>query len=219
MRTRVVVVDDQPLVRAGLRTVLEAEDDLEVAGEAADGRAALDAVRALRPDVVLMDVRMPVVDGIAATRLLAEADGPPVLVLTTYDADEYVFAALRAGASGFLLKHASPEELVAAVRTVARGEGVVAPAVTRRLIAEFAAGGAPPGDDGRLAALTPREREVLELIGRGLTNGEIASRLVIGESTVKTHVARILRALRLRDRVQIVITAYETGVVRVGDGA
>jgi DNA-binding NarL/FixJ family response regulator len=222
MTIRVVLADDQELVRAGLRLMLDAEPDIEVVGEAAEGRAALAAARTLRPDVILMDIRMPVMDGIEATRQLSADNGPAgpsVLILTTYDADEYVFAALRAGASGFLLKHTSPEELAAAVRTVASGAGLIAPAVTRRLIAEFAATTARmPQPPESLATLTPREREVLELIARGLTNSEIARTLFVSEATVKTHVAHILRGLAVRDRVQIVIYAYESGLIRAGVG-
>jgi DNA-binding NarL/FixJ family response regulator len=215
---RVVLVDDQALVRTGLRLVLEAEPDIEVVGEAADGHQAVEAAR-LRPDLMLMDIRMPNLDGIEATRRLAGpgvADPVRVLVLTTYDVDEYVFAALRAGASGFLLKHTSPEGLVEAVRTVASGDGLIAPAVTRRLIAEFARAPAAPAPPAELERLTDREREVLELVARGRSNAEIARELVVGPATVKTHVGRVLTKLGLRDRVEAVIWAYEAGVVQPG---
>ena len=211
-------MDDQALVRTGLRMVLEAEPDIEVVGEAADGRQALEAAR-LAPDLFLMDIRMPNMDGIEATRRLAGpglADPAKVLVLTTYHVDEYVFAALRAGACGFLLKHTSPEGLVAAVRTVASGDGLIAPAVTRRLIAEFARAPATPAAPPELARLTDREREVLELVARGRSNAEIARDLVVGPATVKTHVGRALTKLGLRDRVEAVIWAYEAGLVRPG---
>jgi DNA-binding NarL/FixJ family response regulator len=220
MSVRVLLVDDQELVRAGFRLVLETRQDLEVVGEATDGEQALDAARRLRPDVVLMDVRMPVLDGIEATRRLVEAAQGPVprvLILTTYDLDEYVFAALRAGASGFLLKHASPEELIAAVRTVAAGDGLLAPSVARRLIEVFAripsAAVAPPRE---LALLTERERQILVLVARGLSNAEIAQRLFVGLATVKTHVGNMLMKLGLRDRIEAVIFAYEAGLVRPG---
>jgi DNA-binding NarL/FixJ family response regulator len=215
---RIVLVDDQALVRTGLRMVLEAEPDLEVVGEAADGRQAIEAAR-LAPDLFLMDIRMPNLDGIEATRRLAGpgvADPAKVLVLTTYDVDEYVFAALRAGACGFLLKHTSPEGLVSAVRTVASGDGLIAPAVTRRLIAEFARAPATPAPPPELTRLTDREREVLELVARGRSNAEIADDLVVGPATVKTHVGRVLTKLGLRDRVGAVIWAYEAGLVQPG---
>jgi DNA-binding NarL/FixJ family response regulator len=216
---RVVLADDQGLVRTGLRLVLEAEPDIEVVAEAADGLQAVAAAR-LRPDLVLMDIRMPNLDGIEATRRLAGpgvADPVRVLVLTTYDVDEYVFAALRAGACGFLLKHTSPEALVEAVRTVAAGDGLIAPAVTRRLIAEFArAPAAPTAPPAELERLTDREREVLELVARGRSNAEIARELVVGQATVKTHVGRVLTKLGLRDRVEAVIWAYEAGLVQPG---
>jgi DNA-binding NarL/FixJ family response regulator len=215
---RVVLADDQGLVRTGLRLVLEAEPDIEVVAEAADGLQAVEAAR-LRPDLVLMDIRMPNLDGIEATRRLAGPGVPDpvrVLVLTTYDVDEYVFAALRAGASGFLLKHASPESLAEAVRTVAAGDGLIAPAVTRRLIAEFARVPAAPTPPAELARLTEREREVLELVARGRSNAEIARELVVGPATVKTHVGRVLTKLGLRDRVEAVIWAYEAGLVQPG---
>ncbi|PPK93404.1 DNA-binding NarL/FixJ family response regulator [Kineococcus xinjiangensis] len=220
MTIRVLLVDDQPLLRTGFAMVLGSEPDLEVVGEAADGAVALSQVEALRPDVVLMDIRMPRMDGIEATRrLTARGDGPRVLVLTTFDHDEYVVEALRAGASGFLLKDVPTDDLVAAVRVVHRGEAIVAPAVTRRLLDRFAqhlpsASAVPPAD--RLAALTERERQVLLLVARGMSNAEIAEHLVLGETTVKTHVSNVLMKLRLRDRVQAVVLAYETGLVRPG---
>ena len=221
MTIRVVVADDQAVVRAGFRTILESEEDMQVVGEAADGASAVTAARRHHPDVVLMDVRMPNTDGISATRQLAGAGVPcpvPVLVITTFDLDEYVFAALRAGASGFLLKDTEPDDLVAAVRVVAAGEGLVAPAVTRRLIAEFARVSAPPATPSRdpLADLTDREREILLLIAKGLSNTEIADALVVSASTVKTHVGNLLAKLDCRDRVQAVVLAYETGVVKPG---
>ena len=215
---RLVLADDQALVRTGLRLVLEAEPDIEVVAEAADGLQAVEAAR-LRPDLVLMDIRMPNLDGIEATRRLAGpgvADPVRVLVLTTYDVDEYVFAALRAGACGFLLKHTSPEALVEAVRTVASGDGLIAPAVTRRLIAEFARAPAARRPPAELGRLTEREREVLELVARGRSNAEIARELVVGPATVKTHVGRVLTKLGLRDRVEAVIWAYEAGLVQPG---
>ena len=220
MTVRVVVADDQAVVRAGFRTILQAEPDLVVVGDAADGAAAVAVARRTRPDLVLMDVRMPGVDGIAATRALAGPAVPdpvPVLVVTTFDLDEYVFAALRAGASGFLLKDVEPDELVAAVRVVAGGHGLVAPRVTRRLIAEFARCAPPPGaarpaPARLLAGLTEREREILVLVAAGRSNGEIAAALVLSRSTVKTHVGNVLAKLGCRDRVQAVIWAYEHGV-------
>jgi DNA-binding NarL/FixJ family response regulator len=210
---RVLLADDQELVRSGFRLILDLADGIEVVGEAADGREAVRLAKELQPDVVLMDVRMPELDGIEATRRLRQAGAEArVLVLTTFDLDEYVYAAVRAGASGFLLKDAPREQLVAAVRTVARGEALLAPAITQRLIERFVS--RPPLEEAPgLAELSAREREVLRLVARGLSNGEIAAALVIGEATVKTHVARILRKLELRDRVQAVVYAYETGVV------
>jgi len=216
---RLLLADDQILVRTGLRVILETEPDLEVVGEAGDGAEAVRLARALAPDVVLMDIRMPVLDGIQATAQLLDGPDPTptsVLVLTTFDADEYVFAALCAGASGFLLKHASPEDLVAAVRTVAAGDALLAPAVTRRLIAEFARVSPETTASPALEELTPRERDVLRLIARGRSNGEIADTLAVGHSTVKSHVEHLLLKLGVRDRVHAVIHAYESGFVRPG---
>jgi DNA-binding NarL/FixJ family response regulator len=213
--TRVVVVDDQDMVRAGFAALLSAQDDIEVVGQAADGQAALEVCAATTPDVVLMDVRMPVLDGVEATRRLA--DSPVrVLMLTTFDIDDYVYAALRAGASGFLLKDATPEELVAAVRVVAAGESLLAPVVTSRLIAHFARQPALASTPPALDVLTPREREVLTWVARGESNTEIAARLTLAEQTVKTHVSRIFLKLGIRDRAQAVMVAYETGLVSPG---
>ena len=215
----VVIVDDQAMVRSGLRSLLEDEPDLRVVGEAADGETGVSLVRHHRPDVVLMDVRMPVLDGIAATkRIVSEALAARVLILTTFDLDEYVFRALRAGASGLLLKDATAEQLVAAVRTVAAGDALLDPAVTRRVIDAYVAAsptGSPP--DAMLASLTARELEVLRLIAHGRSNREIAEALFVGEATAKTHVSNVLGKLGLRDRVQAVIRAYESGLVRPGD--
>lgn len=214
--TTVLVVDDQPLQRYGFRMLLDSVPETEVVGEAAHGAEAVRRAAELRPDVVLMDVRMPGMDGIEATRrIVAAGDRSRVLVLTTFDLDEYVHAALRAGASGFLLKDARPEELLAGIRAVAVGDAVIAPALTRRLLHEFARL-VPPGgaEDPRLSALTDREREILVAIGRGWTNGEIATRFVLSESTVKTHVGRVLSKIGARDRVQAVIFAYDHGLAR-----
>jgi DNA-binding NarL/FixJ family response regulator len=213
---RVLLADDQALVRAGFRMILKAESGIEVVGEAADGAEAVGRARELAPDVVLMDVRMPAMDGIEATRRIAAGDGAPrVLVLTTFDLDEYVYEALRAGASGFLLKDAPEEQLVSGIRIVADGGSLFAPAVTRRLIERFA-GGPSAQPPPALGELTPRELEVLRLVARGLSNAEIAGTLVVSEHTVKTHVARVLQKLDLRDRVQAVVLAYEAGIVRPG---
>jgi DNA-binding NarL/FixJ family response regulator len=214
--TRILIADDQPLVRVGLRKILEAEPDLDVVAEAADGEDAVAETRLHRPEVVLMDIRMPVLDGIEATRrIVAAQPAARVLILTTFGLDTYVFDALRAGASGFMLKDAPPEELIAAVRLVARGEALLAPAVTRSVIEEFARRPVERSAElsPALAELTAREREVLELLARGRSNPEICAELVISEATAKTHVARILQKLGLRDRVQAVIYAYENGVV------
>jgi DNA-binding NarL/FixJ family response regulator len=217
---RVLVVDDQALVRAGFRRLLELEDGIEVVAEAGDGAEAVEQAILFSPDVVLMDIRMPRLDGIAATRrLLAGGRAPRVLILTTFDLDEYVFDALKAGASGFLLKDSPPDQLVAAVRVVAAGDALLAPPVTRRLIEEFARRPTPRGRPAELEELTARELEVLRLVAAGLTNAEIAARLVLGESTVKTHVGNLLMKLRLRDRVQAVVLAYESGLVQPGEAA
>ncbi len=215
MPVRVLICDDQPLVRAGVRTLLGTQPDIEVVGEAGDGAAAVAAAARLHPDVVLMDVRMPGTDGITATSRIALGDGSPrVLVLTTYDQDEYVFDALASGASGFLLKDARPEDLIAGIRSVAAGDALLAPSVTRRLISLFARGRAPQARQAaaRLGRLTERERQILSLVSRGQSNAEIAAELYITEHTVKTHVASVLRKLGLRDRVHAVIFAYESGL-------
>lgn len=218
MSLRVLVVDDQALVRTGFRLILESEPDISVVGEAADGGQAVELAVEHSPDVVVMDIRMPLVDGIEATRrLLARDSEARVLVLTTFDLDEYVYEALRAGASGFLLKDAPPEHLIAAVRTVAAGDSLLAPSITRRLIEHYVRKPAPaPRAVSGVDALTPREAGVLGLIGRGLTNGEIAQELVVSEATVKTHVAHIFDKLDLRDRAQAVVYAYESGLVQPG---
>jgi DNA-binding NarL/FixJ family response regulator len=226
MSVRVLLVDDQALIRAGFRMILDAEEDMEVVGECADGTQAVDSARRLKPDVVLMDIRMPEMDGIEATRRIAgkggDADsgaggGAKVLMLTTFDLDEYVYDALQAGASGFLLKDVPAEQLVDGIRVVAAGEALLAPSVTKRLIQEFSRGGGghhkPPAE---LEELTPRELEVFKLIARGMSNAEIAEELVVSETTVKTHVARVLMKLGVRDRVQAVVLAYESGVVAPG---
>jgi DNA-binding NarL/FixJ family response regulator len=210
-----VVVDDQDMVRAGFTALLNAQDDIEVVGQAADGQAALDVCAWAAPDVVLMDVRMPVLDGVEATKRLADSPAR-VLMLTTFDIDDHVYAALRAGASGFLLKDATPEELVAAVRVVAAGESLLAPAVTSRLIAHFARQPVMASTPPSLEVLTPREREVLVWVARGESNVEIAARLVLAEQTVKTHIGRIFLKLGIRDRAQAVMVAYETGLVSPG---
>jgi DNA-binding NarL/FixJ family response regulator len=212
--TRVLVVDDEALLRTAFSSLIDAEDDLDVVGEAADGRLAVELASRLRPDVVVMDVRMPVMDGIEATRQITgdpAADGPRVLILTTFDLDEYVFDALRAGASGFALKSRPLEELLSAIRTVAAGEALLAPSVTRRLIAHFAH--RAPLRSPALAELTEREREVLGLVARGLSNAELAETLHVSLPTVKTHVSRILTKLGARDRTQLVVLAYESGLV------
>lgn len=220
MTTRVVLVDDQELVRAGFRMVLDAQPDMTVVGEAGDGAAALRLLARVAADVVVMDIRMPVMDGVEATRRLRAGvrdGGPRVLVLTTFDTEADAFAALQAGASAFLLKNVPPEELLAAIRVVASGDAVVAPRITRRLLDRFAGQlttRAP--DDSRIATLTDREREVLLLVAQGLSNAEIAGKLVVAEATVKTHVGRILTKLDLRDRVQAVVLAYELGLVKPG---
>jgi DNA-binding NarL/FixJ family response regulator len=217
MTIRVLIADDQALMRGGFRMILDAEEDIEVVGEAIDGRDAVEQFGRLAPDVVVMDVRMPAMDGIEATRRLAAGGSTArVLILTTFDLDEYVYEALRAGASGFLLKDRPPEELVAAVRVVASGEALLAPSVTRRLIEEFASRPKAPTPPRELDELTDREREVLVLMARGLSNAEIAARLFLAETTVKTHVGHVLQKLRLRDRAQAVVVAYESGLVHPG---
>jgi DNA-binding NarL/FixJ family response regulator len=215
---RVAVADDQELVRTGFRVILESEPDIEVVGEAADGREAIEVAHQRAPDVVLMDVRMPHLDGLEATRRIVAGaeEGPRVLILTTFDLDEYVYEALRSGASGFLLKDGPAEQLVSAVRVVARGEALLAPRITRRLIAEFSRTGRPGVPPDRLDGLTARELDVLKLVARGLSNAEIAGELYVAETTVRTHLGHILTKLGLRDRVQAVVLAYETGLVRPG---
>ena len=214
---RVLIADDQELVRTGFRVILNAEPDLEVVGEASDGRETIEAASSLSPEVVLMDIRMPNLDGIEATRRIAKGDrSPRVLILTTFDLDEYVYEALRAGASGFLLKDAGADELLHAVRVVAAGEALLSPSITRRLIEDYAR--RPPAREqpAALAELTARELEVLRLIARGLSNGDIARELFVGDATVKTHVARIFAKLDLHDRAQAVVLAYESGLVQPG---
>ncbi|KJY43279.1 LuxR family transcriptional regulator [Streptomyces sp. NRRL B-1568] len=223
MTIKVIIVDDQAMVRAGFAALLAAQPDIDVVGDAPDGRQGVELSRTVHPDVVLMDVRMPEMDGLeAARRLLEPPPGvvhrPKVLMLTTFDVDDYVYEALRAGASGFLLKDAPPADLISAVRVVAAGEALLAPSVTRRLIADFAGRPAPRRQRSvRLNGLTPRETEVLELIARGLSNQEIAAKLVLAEQTVKTHVGRVLAKLSLRDRAQAVVFAYESGLVTPGE--
>jgi DNA-binding NarL/FixJ family response regulator len=217
---RVLVADDQALIRDSFRLLLEMEPDLEVVGQAGNGREAVALARQLEPDVVLMDIRMPVLDGLAATQALTRAGGRThVLILTTYDADEYLYDAMRAGAAGFLLKDARRDQLAGAIRTVASGEALLHPTLTRRLVERFVQG--PPPASRRppaLESLTDREIDVLRLVGRGLSNAEIAAELFLGEATVKTHLGHVLSKLGLRDRVQAVVTAYETGLVRAGEG-
>jgi DNA-binding NarL/FixJ family response regulator len=220
MSIRVLLADDQAMVRAGFRMILESEPDIEVVGEAEDGAKAVSLARTLRPDVVLMDVQMPNMDGLEATRQIAALPLPEsvhVLILTTFERDEYIFEALRSGASGFMLKNAAPEELIEAVRVVAEGNSLLAPSVTRRVIEEFAKGPAPATvDTSRLNILTEREAEVLGLLARGKSNAEIANELFVGEATIKTHISNLLTKLDLRDRVQAVVFAYESGLIRPG---
>ncbi|MEU2601958.1 response regulator transcription factor [Streptomyces hirsutus] len=216
---RVVLADDQALVRAGFRALLDAQQDIEVTGEASDGAEAVRLIRELRPDVVLMDIRMPVLDGLAATRRVTGDAGladVKVVMLTTFELDEYVFEAIRSGASGFLVKDTEPDELLRAVRAVVSGDALLSPGVTRRLIAEFAARSKEPAAAGTLSGLTEREREVMALVGIGLTNEEIARRLVVSPLTAKTHVSRTMVKLGARDRAQLVVLAYESGLVRPG---
>jgi DNA-binding NarL/FixJ family response regulator len=216
---RVMLADDQVLVRAGFRALLDAQSDIEVVGEAADGAEAVELARSLEPDIVLMDIRMPGVDGLAATRKIADDERlnqVRVVILTTFDIDEYVFEALRAGASGFLVKNTEPAELVQAVRVVAAGDALLSPSVTKRLVAEFAQRAKEPPPAGGLDALTAREREVMGLVAEGLSNEEIAGRLVVSPATAKTHVSRAMVKLGTRDRAQLVVLAYESGLVRPG---
>ena len=218
-RIGVLLVDDQPLVRAGFRSILDAEDDIEVVGEAVDGVEAVERSRELRPDVVLMDIRMPRADGLEATRWITEDEqlaDTKVLIHTTFDVDDYDYGALRAGASGFLVKDSGPMELLHGIRVCARGDALIAPAATRRLIAQFTGRIRQPEPSPTLDALTGREREVLALVGQGLTNDEVAARLVLSPSTAKTHVSRIMTKLRMRDRAQLVILTYETGLITPG---
>lgn len=220
---RILIVDDQPMIRVGIRAILDSDEDMTVVGEAADGRAGVELYRRTRPDVILMDVRMPVLDGLAAAEAVlgpdrVEGHRPRVLMLTTFDLDDYIYAALRAGASGFLLKDSDPDELLHAVRVVAGGEALLAPSVTRRLIENFVSAQPRPDTTSTvLNGLTDREREVLRLIALGMTNTEIAASLFIAEQTTKTHVSRVLQKLGLRDRVQAVVLGYETGLVTAGN--
>ncbi len=216
MSIRVLIADDQELVRTGFRAILNSEPDIEVVGEAGDGRQAVENARQLQPDIVLMDIRMPILDGLEATRRIVTAPDskPRVLILTTFDLDEYVYEALRSGASGFLLKDNPADQLITAIHVVDRGEALLAPSVTRRLIAEFARHRQPTEKPEQLASLSGRELEVLELVARGLSNAEIAGELFVAETTVRTHVGRILTKLGLRDRVQAVVLAYETALIR-----
>jgi DNA-binding NarL/FixJ family response regulator len=221
MTIRVLLVDDQELVRTGFRMILADEDGIDVVGEAANGREAVDSAARLRPDVIVMDIRMPLMDGVEATQRLVDAgSGPRVLVLTTFDGDEHVLEALRAGASGFLLKDVAPTDFVRAIRVVAAGDALIAPSVTRRLLDRFARLSIPADERyaDALRQLTPREHEVLKLVAQGLSNGEIAERLTLAEPTVKTHVSHLLMKLDLRDRAQLVVLAYEVGIVRPGAG-
>jgi DNA-binding NarL/FixJ family response regulator len=216
MTVRVLLADDQDLVRAGFRMILETQADIQVVGEAADGVEAIAATRRLQPDVVLMDIRMPNLDGLQATKqIVAARSGSRVVILTTFDLDEYVYQALTAGASGFLLKNAPPEQLIGAVRVVAAGDALLSPSITRRVIEQFARL-PPPGGTDALQGLTDRERQVLQLVARGLSNAEIAAELFVSDATVKSHVAHLLAKLQLRDRVQAVVLAYESGLVRPG---
>lgn len=219
MSVRVLIADDQAMVRAGFRSLLSDEPDIEVVAEAGDGEQAIAAVRHFRPDIALMDIRMPNLDGIEATRRVMEGDGPTrIIVLTTFDLDEYVYEALRAGASGFLLKDASPEQLIAAIHVVSEGESVLSPSVTRRVVEAFARSPLPNASlQGSLAGLTPRERDVLRLLARGRSNAEIAGELIVSEATAKTHVRHVLGKLALRDRVHAVVFAYESGLVQPGE--
>ena len=220
MTIRVMLVDDQQLVRTGFRMILADEEGIEVVGEAADGQAAVDAATQLHPDVIVMDIRMPVMDGVEATRRLVGEGGPRILVLTTFDADEHVVQAIRAGASGFLLKDVPPDDFVRAIRIVASGDALIAPSVTRRLLDRFARLAVPADEthSKRIAELTEREREILELVAHGLSNREIADALTLAEPTVKTHVSHLLGKLEQRDRAQLVVLAYEVGLVRPGAG-
>lgn len=219
MSIRVLIADDQAMVRAGFRMLLEAEPDIEIAGEAEDGAMAVSAIPALKPDVVLMDIQMPVMDGLEATRQIVDMQDEAirVLILTTFERDDYIFEALRAGASGFILKNASPEDLIAAIRVVAEGNALLAPSVTRRIISEFVKQPTHKDYNDEIGHLTNREIQVLRLIARGKTNDEIAGELIIGEATVKTHVSNLLTKLSLRDRVQAVVFAYESGIVQPGN--
>ncbi len=220
MSIRVVLADDQSMVRAGFRMILDSEPDIEIVGEAEDGEQAMEEVRRSGPDVVLMDIQMPVLDGIEATRrlLAAPADSAlKVLILTTFERDEYIFQALRAGASGFLLKNAPPEDLIDAVRIVAEGDSLLAPSITRRVIEDYVSRPRARKQAGELESLTERELEVLRLLARGMSNAEVADRLVLGEATVKTHVSNLLGKLDLRDRVQAVVFAYESGLIEPGE--